>query len=224
MIARRGELHDPKLKPKIQDDYCTWNCWIFSVLNLVTASSSSNGWGRDRRSALFAQVQFADQFFVTIGFRLTQIIEQASALRDHFKQAASRRMIFPVGLKVLGQVLDPVSEKCDLHIRAAGIFLMQLELLEIRRLVALCHNEGANVDEDRILATHVHHAGLPSRLPSYHKCNLARDRAMRGPPRIIINSVPRICLAGYMRNFRPEVRTGSLSTLKRPSFLSARLK
>src|SRR5437868_1969613 len=32
---------------------------------------------------------------------------------------------------------------------------MQLELLEIRRLVALCHNEGANVDEDRILATHV---------------------------------------------------------------------
>src|SRR5436305_14133167 len=127
-------------------------------------------------------------------------------------------------------MLDPARKKCDLHIRAAGIFLMQLELLEIRRLVALCHNEGANVDEDRILATHVlkplsrHHAGLPSRLPSYHKRNLARDRAMRGPPRIIISSVPRICLAGYMRNFRPEVRTGSLSTLKRPSFLSARLK
>jgi hypothetical protein len=30
---------------------------------------------------------------------------------------------------------------------------MQLELLETRRLVALCHNEGANLDEDRILAT-----------------------------------------------------------------------
>ena len=153
MIARRGELHDPKLKPKIQDDYCIWNCWLFSVLNLLTASSSSNGWARDQRSALFAQVQFADQFFVTIGLRLAQIIEQTSALRDHFKQAAARRMIFPVGLKVLGQVLDPVSEKCDLHIRAAGIFLMQLELLKIRRLVALCHNEGANVDEERVLAT-----------------------------------------------------------------------
>ena len=62
-------------------------------------------------------------------------------------------MIFPVGLKVLGQVLDPVSEKCDLHIRAAGIFLMQLELLKIRRLVALCHNEGAILDEERVLAT-----------------------------------------------------------------------
>jgi hypothetical protein len=30
---------------------------------------------------------------------------------------------------------------------------MQLELLETRRLVALCHNEGANLDEDRVLAT-----------------------------------------------------------------------
>src|SRR5439155_23431866 len=97
MIARRGELHDPKLKPKIQDDYCTWNCWLFSVLNLVTASSSIKRLGARPTVALFAQVQFADQFFVTIGLRLTQIIEQASALRDHFKQAASRRMIFPVG-------------------------------------------------------------------------------------------------------------------------------
>ena len=51
-------------------------------------------------------------------------------------------------------MLDPARKKCDLHIRASGIFLMQLELLEIRRLVALCHNEGANLDEDRILATH----------------------------------------------------------------------
>ena len=72
---------------------------------------------------------------------------------DHFKQAASRRMVFAVGLEVLSQMFDSAGEKCDLHICAAGVFFMQLELLEIRRLVALCHNEGANVDEDRILAT-----------------------------------------------------------------------
>lgn len=63
-------------------------------------------------------------------------------------------MIFPVGLKVFGQMLDPVGEKCDLHIRAAGIFFMQLELCKVGRLITLCHNEGANVDEDRCLATH----------------------------------------------------------------------
>ena len=48
---------------------------------------------------------------------------------------------------------DAVREKCDLHIRAAGIFVMQLELLEIQRLVALCHNEGPIVTEEPILAT-----------------------------------------------------------------------
>ena len=74
-------------------------------------------------------------------------------MRDHLKQAAPRRMIFPVGLKMFSQMLNPARKKCDLHIRAAGIFLMQLELLETQRLVALYHNEGANLDEDRSLAT-----------------------------------------------------------------------
>lgn len=74
-------------------------------------------------------------------------------MRDHLKQAAPRRVIFPVGLKVLGQVLDPVRQKCDLHIRAAGVFFMQLELLKVHGLIALCHNEARNLDEDRVLAT-----------------------------------------------------------------------
>jgi hypothetical protein len=104
--------------------------------------------------ALFAQIQFVDQLFITIGFCFAQIIEQTPAMRDHLKQAATRRVIFPVDLKVLIQMLDPTGQKCDLHIRATGIFFMQLELIEIRRLVALCHNEGANLDEDRGLATH----------------------------------------------------------------------
>ena len=50
-------------------------------------------------------------------------------------------------------MLDPVREKCDLHIRAAGIFVMQLELLEIQRLVALSHNEAPIVAEEPIFAT-----------------------------------------------------------------------
>ena len=62
-------------------------------------------------------------------------------------------MIFPVNLKVLSQMLDPAGQKCDLHIRAAGILVMQLELLEIRRLVALGHNEAPIVAEEPIFAT-----------------------------------------------------------------------
>jgi len=50
-------------------------------------------------------------------------------------------------------MLDPVREKCDLHIRAAGIFVMQLELLEIQHLVTLGHNEGPIVAKEPIFAT-----------------------------------------------------------------------
>ena len=50
-------------------------------------------------------------------------------------------------------MLDPAGEKCDLHIRAAGIFFMQLELLKIRRLVALSHNEAPIVAEEPVFAT-----------------------------------------------------------------------
>ena len=102
---------------------------------------------------LLAQVQFVDQFFITIGFCFAQIIKETPALRDHLKQAAARRMIFPIGLKVLGQMLDTAGQKCDLHIRAAGILVMQLKLLETQRFAALCHNEGATLDEEAVLAT-----------------------------------------------------------------------
>ena len=50
-------------------------------------------------------------------------------------------------------MLDPMREKCHLHIRTARIFIMQLELLEIRRLVALCHNEAPSVAEEPVFAT-----------------------------------------------------------------------
>ena len=52
-------------------------------------------------------------------------------------------------------MLDPAGQKCDLHIRAAGIFIMQLELLEIQRLVALSHNEERIVTEEPIFATQI---------------------------------------------------------------------
>jgi len=50
-------------------------------------------------------------------------------------------------------MLNPVRQKRDLHIRAAGIFIMQLELLEIQRLVTVSHNEEPIVAEEPIFAT-----------------------------------------------------------------------
>src|SRR6266566_8037161 len=106
-----------------------------------------------RSARLFAQIQLLDQRFIAIGLRSVQIIEQTPALRDHFQEAAARGMIFGVALQVFGQMLDPAREKCDLHIRAARIFFMQLELLEAQRLRALCHYEVPTLNEERALAT-----------------------------------------------------------------------
>src|SRR5437763_10645651 len=142
-------------------------------------------------------------------------------------------MIVPVGLEVLSQMLNPTSEKCDLHIRAAGIFVMQLKLLEAQRFTALCHNEAPILDQEPILAT-AHHASPAesrhnsaacfSRLPSYHKRSFARERAPRGPATTTPKKSPRNCPAGYMRNLRPDVTIGSRRTLKRPRFFNATLK
>jgi hypothetical protein len=93
-------------------------------------------------------------------------------------------MIFPVNLKVLSQMLDPVREKCDLHIRAAGIVVMQLELLEIRRLVALGHNEAPIVAEEPIFATAQTSRACSSRcvlkLDVFPVCRRTKGRALHG--------------------------------------------
>src|SRR2546429_6909892 len=96
-----------------------------------------------RSTRLFAQVQLVDQRYIAMGLRSVQIIEQAPALRDHLEKAATRGVIFGVALQVFGQMLDPAREKCDLHIRATSIFIMQLELLEVQRCRALCHKRSA---------------------------------------------------------------------------------
>src|SRR6266446_9582768 len=96
-----------------------------------------------RSTRLFAQVQLVDQPFIAIGLRSVQIIEQTPALRDHLEKAATRGVIFGVALQVFGQMLDPAREKCDLHIRATSIFIVQLELLEVQRCRALCHKRSA---------------------------------------------------------------------------------
>jgi hypothetical protein len=50
-------------------------------------------------------------------------------------------------------MLDPAGEKCNLHIRTARIFIMQLELLEVQRFRALCHLETPTLNEEPALAT-----------------------------------------------------------------------
>jgi hypothetical protein len=97
--------------------------------------------------ALLTQVQLLNHTLVAIVFRSTQVIEKASARSDHLEEAAARGMIFGVTLQVFRKLGDPASQKCHLHIRAAGVFLMELELLHVLRVTAFCHKRRPIVDD-----------------------------------------------------------------------------
>jgi hypothetical protein len=108
---------------------------------------------------LLPQIQFLEQVFIPVGFRLAQIIEQAPALGDHFQEAAARRVIFGIVLEVFGQLRDPAGEQRDLHVCAPGILLVELELLHVDRVTAFCHKRAGIVGEEHALARAVFRQG-----------------------------------------------------------------
>jgi hypothetical protein len=97
----------------------------------------------DIKPRLFSQVQFIDQLLVALGFGPAQIIKQAPALGHHFEEAATRGVILGVALQVFGQLPDPACQQRDLHIGAAGVLPVQLELLDIQRFGVFSHFESA---------------------------------------------------------------------------------
>src|SRR4029453_17533297 len=65
-----------------------------------------------------------------------------------------------------------VGKKCNLHIRAASIFFVQPELLEVQRFRALYHKRGPILNEEADLAT-AHHTVLT--LCGFRVCRRTRD-------------------------------------------------
>src|SRR5215203_2377972 len=61
-------------------------------------------------------------------------------------------MILRVTLEVVRQLRDPAGEEGNLHVRTAGIFFVELELLHVHRVTAFCHNEGRTLGEESRLA------------------------------------------------------------------------
>src|SRR5438309_236009 len=79
-------------------------------------------------------------------------------------------MTLLVNLEALSQMLDPAGEKYDPHIPAAGLFVKQLALLAIERLVALCHNEVAPCREKKCAGPEIQ-AEINRRKPAQqHAC------------------------------------------------------
>jgi len=58
-----------------------------------------------------------------------EVIQQTPALTHHYEQTTPRAVIFQVLLEVLGQMVDPLREQRDLHVRGTGVLGVRLELV-----------------------------------------------------------------------------------------------
>jgi hypothetical protein len=150
------------LKPQIRGGSAAWLPWFY--LWLLNGEQRMNSAAADR-PALLTQVELLDQVFIPVGVRLAEVIEQAPSHCHHFEEAAARGMIFGVTLQMFRKLRDPLSEECDLHIRASGIFFVELELLHIHRVTAFCHKRSATVNEVHRIASR---AGLGINRREWH--------------------------------------------------------
>ena len=76
---------------------------------------------------LLAQIQLIERRLVSRSRGALEIIKQPATACDHLEQAAPGGVILEVRLEMLGEVIDAFGQNGDLHVRAAGIFLVQPE-------------------------------------------------------------------------------------------------
>ena len=74
---------------------------------------------------LFPQVKFLEKVLVALGFGTVEVIEEAAAATDHGEETAAGGEVLNGLLEMGGEVVDPVCQDGNLHIRGAGVFLVQ---------------------------------------------------------------------------------------------------
>lgn len=83
------------------------------------------------RKILAAQFQAFKQALIAAFLSNFEVIKQLTATCHHLQKTTTGGVIFKVFAQMLGQVVDAVSEACDLHVCAACVLLMKLEGLAI---------------------------------------------------------------------------------------------
>lgn len=73
-----------------------------------------------------AQLELLSDCLVTVYVGGVEVIQQPAPLANHHEQATAGTMILLVLLKVLGQVVDALSQQRNLHIGRTGVPFMQL--------------------------------------------------------------------------------------------------
>ena len=65
---------------------------------------------------LSSQSKFLNDLVILFDITVLKIIEQFPATRDHLKQASTRVIVFLMDLKMLRQLVDPLTQQSDLHL------------------------------------------------------------------------------------------------------------
>jgi len=73
------------------------------------------------------ELQFLCNQLIARQVGLMEIIQQTPALPDHFQQATPGTVVLDVLLQMLGQVINSLGQKGDLHVRGACVLIVKLK-------------------------------------------------------------------------------------------------
>ena len=77
---------------------------------------------------LLAELELLGNALITADVGRVEIIQQTPALSHHHEQSAAGTMVLFVLLQVLRQMIDPLREQRDLHIRRARVPFVELKI------------------------------------------------------------------------------------------------
>src|SRR5215469_524860 len=80
-------------------------------------------------SCLLADSEFADHVAVAVRIVRLQVIQQAAALAHQHQQTAPGSMVLDVGLEMLGQFANPLTQDRNLDFGGTGIRIVRPEAL-----------------------------------------------------------------------------------------------
>jgi hypothetical protein len=80
-------------------------------------------------AALFPQAEPGYDLLITLDVFFAHILEQSRPCPDHFQQTPPGCVIFAMSLEMLGEIVDPLCQQCNLYVRRTGIALVRFIIL-----------------------------------------------------------------------------------------------
>ncbi len=79
---------------------------------------------------LLSDSELRDDGSVALDVNFFKVVEQTTTLTYHLEQTAARMTILLMGLEMLGEVIDALSEECDLNLWGTRIALVESILID----------------------------------------------------------------------------------------------